>query len=92
MNFFACIFFQIVWLDLKILSHQMAETIICLRMERHHGKAYEHAHWFDLNTGAKSDIQRKCMEGRHFVDSTLFGQKIKAIFERLRSKLSVDHN
>ena len=39
--------------------------------------------------GAKSEIQTKCMEG--LVDNTLLSQKIKAICERLRFKLSVAH-
>ena len=41
------------------------------------------------SAGAKSEIQTKCMEAGEPVESTLLSQKIKAIFERLRFKLSV---
>ena len=41
---------------------------------------------------AKSKIQTKCMEADSLVEITLSSQKIKAISERLRSKLSVFDN
>ena len=64
MNFFTCIFFQIVWLDLIILGHQMAERSSVFIWNATMAKRMYMRTGLTSSAGAKAEIQTKCMEGR----------------------------